>query len=87
VHTRAGQVGVIDGAFGMSVKFMVTFAQPSHGDPRAAAIVAGRATLGVAPGAVPLAAPAPIRVADEMFLRYKKPLFRGTRVSASLQQK
>ena len=87
VHSRVGQVGVIEGAFGKSGKFKVSIAKPSHGDPRAAAIVAGRATLGIPSGSVPLAAPSPVRVGDQVFLRYKKPLFRGTRVSSSLQQK
>ncbi len=43
VHTRAGQAGVIDGAFGKSGKFKVTFPRLDLCDPIAAALAAGDA--------------------------------------------
>lgn len=80
VHTKHGQAGVIEGAFGKSGKFRVSFPRPDLHDPVAAALAQGKnptelglkATSGAKQGVPFPAAWPPIRAGDALYLRFRK---------------
>jgi len=94
VHTRAGQAGVIDGAFGKSGKVRITFATPGLVDPVAAALGAGKvpSELGLPgrPGQAPPVALPPstgaIRHGEPLYLRFRKYQFEDKEGKKALLQ-
>jgi selenocysteine-specific elongation factor len=84
VHTRAGQVGKIDSAFGKSGKFKVVFSHPTTVDPAAASAVPLGGESGAASkqsgknGGKATGNVLTIRGGDPLYLRFRKYLFTGS---------